>query len=120
VKVGSVNRALLERLHGNDVSLADEVLQDPLLQRRARISLDWEGAWRLDTGEFELPDGPEEVVEVLVQSAARIPMRPARLIAQGCGLSRGEVERLIEEGKIVSALRLTGKLSGDFTFTIKR
>jgi predicted DNA-binding transcriptional regulator AlpA len=43
-----------------------------------------------------------------------------RLIAEGCGLSRAEVERLITEGKVVSAVRLGGKLSGDFTFTLKR
>ena len=43
-----------------------------------------------------------------------------RLIAEGCGLSRAEVERLITEGKLVSAIRLTGKVSVDFTFTLKR
>ncbi|GAA3599585.1 DUF1062 domain-containing protein [Kineosporia mesophila] len=120
VKVSSVSPDLLERLHGNDVSLAAEVLQDPLVQRRHRFALDWDGAWRLDTGGFVVPEGPDDVVEVLVRCAARIPLRPARLIAQGCGLSRGEVERLITEGKIVSAVRLTGRLSGDFSFTLKR
>ncbi|WP_280116057.1 DUF1062 domain-containing protein [Micromonospora orduensis] len=49
-----------------------------------------------------------------------MPVRPVRLIADGCGLSRGEVERLVTEGKIVSAVRLGGTLSGDFTFTLKR
>jgi hypothetical protein len=29
-------------------------------------------------------------------------------------------ERLVEEGKIVSAVRLSGRLSGDFAFTLKR
>ena len=43
-----------------------------------------------------------------------------RLIAEGCGLARAEVERLIVEGNLVSAVRLNGKLSGDFTFTLKR
>jgi hypothetical protein len=43
-----------------------------------------------------------------------------RLIAEGCGLPRAEVHRLITEGKLVSAVRLSAKLSGDFTFTLKR
>ncbi len=43
-----------------------------------------------------------------------------RLIADGFGLSRAEVERLLTDGKIVSTVRLSGKLSGDFTFTLKR
>jgi DNA-binding transcriptional regulator LsrR (DeoR family) len=47
-------------------------------------------------------------------------VRPVRLIAEGCGLSRAEVERLIAEGRVVSAVRLSGKLSSGFTFTLKR
>jgi hypothetical protein len=43
-----------------------------------------------------------------------------RLIAEAFGLSRAEVERLIGGRKLVAAVRLTGKLSGDFTFTLKR
>jgi hypothetical protein len=109
---------LLDRLHGNDPGLVAELLQDPVVQRRNRIALDWDNAWRLDTG------GPDhldrEVIDVSVRFAARIPVRPVRLIAEGFGLSRAEVDRLIAEGKLVSAVRLTGKLSGDFTFTLKR
>ncbi|MFC4627158.1 DUF1062 domain-containing protein [Promicromonospora alba] len=118
VKVRSIRPELLDRLHNNDPGLVPEVLQDPAVQRRNRITLDWDGAWRLDT------DGPDdldhEVVDVSVRFAARIPVRPVRLIADGCGLSRGEVERLLLTGKLVSAVRLSGKLSGDFTFTLKR
>jgi hypothetical protein len=116
--VRSVRPELLDRMHDNDAALAAELLQDPVLLRRNRIALDWEGAWRLDTG------GPDhldrEVIDVSVRFEARIPVRPVRLIAEGCGLSRAEVERLITEGKLVSAVRLSGRISGDFTFTLKR
>ncbi|MCP3805124.1 DUF1062 domain-containing protein [Allokutzneria sp. A3M-2-11 16] len=118
VNVRSVRPELLDRLHDNDPGLVTELLQDPVLQRRNRIALDWDNAWRLDTGGADHLDG--EVVDVEVRFAARIPVRPVRLIAEGCGLSRAEVERLITEGKLVSAVRLSGKLSGDFTFTLKR
>lgn len=118
VHVRSVRPALLDRLHDNDPGLAAELLQDPVLQRRNRIALDWAGAWRLDTGGSEHLD--REVIDVSVRFTARIPVRPVRLVAEGCGLSRAEVERLIAEGKLVSAVRLSGKLSGDFTFTLKR
>jgi hypothetical protein len=107
VNVRSVRPELLDRLHRNDPALAAELLQDPVLRRRSRIALDWDGAWRLDTGGSD-------------HFAARIPIRPARLIAEGFGLSRAEVERLITEGNLVSAVRLGGKLSGGFTFTLKR
>jgi hypothetical protein len=118
IKVPSIRPDLLDRLHNNDPGLVAEVLQDPAVQRRNRISLDWTGAWRLDTDGSD--DLDHEVVDVSVRFAARIPVRPVRLIADGCGLSRGEVERLIAEGKLVSGVRLGGKLSGGFTFRLKR
>lgn len=127
LNVRSIHPELLDRLHANDPGLAAELLQDPVVRRRNRIALDWDNAWRLDTG------GPDrlhregievtdltDVIDVSVRFAARIPVRPVRLIAEGCGLSRAEVERLITEGRLVSAVRLSGKLSGDFTFTLKR
>lgn len=119
--VRSVRPALLDRMHANDPELAAELLQDPVVRRRNRIALDWDNAWRLDTGGPEdqvRGDGPWKV-DVAVRFAARIPVRPVRLIAEGFGLSRAEVERLIAEGNLVSAVRLSGKLSDDFTFTLK-
>jgi len=118
MNVRSVQPELLDRMHDNDPGLAAELLQDPVVRRRNRIALDWDNAWRLDTGGSDHLD--REVIDVSVRFAARIPVRPVRLIAEGCGLSRAEVERLITEGKLVSAVRLNGKLSGDFTFTLKR
>ncbi|MFF0793863.1 DUF1062 domain-containing protein [Streptomyces spiralis] len=116
--VRSVRPELLDRMHDNDPGLAAELVQDPVLRRRNRIALDWEGAWRLDTGGSDHLD--REVIDVSVRFAARIPVRPVRLIAEGCGLARAEAERLITEGRLVSAVRLSGKLSDDFTFTLKR
>jgi len=118
MNVRSVRPELLDRLHDNDPHLAAELLQDPVLRRRNRIALDWDDAWRLDTGGSDHLD--REVIDVAVRFAARIPVRPVRLIAEGCGLSRAEVERLIAEGKVVSAVRLSARLSDDFTFTLKR
>ncbi|EDY56082.1 MULTISPECIES: DUF1062 domain-containing protein [Streptomyces] len=116
--VRSVRPELLDRLHDNDPALAAELLQDPVVRRRNRIALDWNDAWRLDTGGSDHLD--REVIDVSVRFAARIPVRPVRLIAEGCGVSRAEVERLVTEGKLVSVARLSSRLSGDFTFTLKR
>ncbi|GAA0499117.1 MULTISPECIES: DUF1062 domain-containing protein [Streptomyces] len=117
VNVRSVRSDLLDRAHDNDPGLAAELLQDSVVRRRNRIALDWDNAWRLDTGESDHAD--REVRDVSVRFTAQIPVRPVRLIAEGCGLSRSEVERLIADGKIVSAIRLSGKVSNDFTFTLK-
>ncbi len=118
VNVRSVRPDLLERLGTDDPVLTAELLQDPLVHRRNRVSLDGDHAWRLDTGgPGHLPD---EAAEVTVRFAARIPVRPLPLIAEGFGLPRAEAERLLAEGNLVSTVRLGGKLSGDFTFTLKR
>ncbi|MFD9338957.1 DUF1062 domain-containing protein [Streptomyces sp. NPDC060028] len=121
MNVRSVQPELLNLLHDNDPGLAGELLQDPVVRRRNRIALDWDNAWRLDGGAPDQPHQPEgEAIEVSVRFAARIPVRPVRLIADGFGFSRAEVERLLAEGNLVSTVRLSGKLSGDFTFTLKR
>ncbi|MCR6488218.1 DUF1062 domain-containing protein [Amycolatopsis sp. OK19-0408] len=116
--VRSVRPELLDRLHHNDPGLAAELLADPALRRRNRVALDWAGAWRLDTGGSAHLD--REVIDVSVRFTTPIPIRPVRLIADGCALPRAEVEWLLAEGKLVSAVRLDGRLSGDFTFTLKR
>ncbi|WP_221632439.1 DUF1062 domain-containing protein [Oryzihumus leptocrescens] len=118
MNVRSIRPELLDRLHHNDPGLTAELLQDPVVRRRNRIALDWDNAWRLDTGgSNHLEDG---AIDVSVRFAARIPVRPVRLVAEGFGLSRAEVERLVTEGSLVSAVRLSGKRSGDFAFTLKR
>ncbi len=118
MNVRSLRPELLDRLHHNDPGLIAELLQDPVVLRRNRIALDWDNAWHLDTGRsVALGD---EAIDISVRFAARIPVRPVRLIAEGFGLSRAEVERLVAEGNLVSAVRLSGKRSGDFTFTLKR
>ncbi|MEV0781950.1 DUF1062 domain-containing protein [Streptomyces sp. NPDC050423] len=116
--VRSVRPELLDRMHDNDPGLAAELLQDPVLRHRNRIALDWGDAWRLDTDGSDHLD--REVIDVSVHFAARIPVRPVRLIAEGCGLSRAEVGRLLAEGKLLSAIRLSGRTSGDFSFLLKR
>lgn len=118
INVRSIPADLLDRLQDNDPALTVELLRDPALQRRNRVALDWDSAWRLDTGGPDHLD--DETVDVSVRFAARIPVRRVSLIAQGCGLSRGEVERLIAAGRVVSAARLTGRVCGDFAFLLKR
>lgn len=121
MNVRSVRPEFLNLLHSNDPGLAAELLQDPVVRRRNRIALDWDDAWRLDSGAPDQPNQLEsEAIEVSVLFAARIPVRPVRLIAEGFGLSRAEAGRLLAEGNLVSTVRLSGKLSGDFTFTLKR
>lgn len=118
VPVRSVRPELLDRVHHNNIRLAGELLQDAVLRRRNRIGLDWDGAWRLDTGGSGHLG--REVADVRVRFRARVPVRPVRLVAEGFGLPGAEVVRLLDSGALVSPVRLTGRVSGDFAFTLKR
>ncbi|MYW12713.1 DUF1062 domain-containing protein [Streptomyces sp. SID2563] len=116
--VRSVRPELLDRMHANDPALAGELLRDGVVRRRNHIDLDWTGAWRLDTGGDDHLG--REVAEVSVRFTVPVPVRPLRLVADGFGLSRGETERLLAEGKLVAPVRLTGRTSTDFGFLLKR
>jgi hypothetical protein len=61
---------VLDRLNDNDASPTAELLHGSVVQRRNRIALDWDSAWRLDTGGSDRFD--REVIDVSVHFAARI------------------------------------------------
>ncbi|MEO3820747.1 DUF1062 domain-containing protein [Plantactinospora sp. B24E8] len=103
-----------DELHGynvNDPNLVAARLLDPLLARRNRFTLDWTGAWRLDS-----PSAwPDQAwpVQVRVAFEDPVPVRPERLIAQGLGLSRNEVLR-----RTKCDIPLHRRTSTGFTFTV--
>jgi len=61
---GSTRPDLRDRLHDNDAGLTAWLLQDPLMQWRNRITVDWSNAWRLDAGGSDHLD--REVIDVSV------------------------------------------------------
>jgi hypothetical protein len=109
--VRSFDPAELDRYHANDPKLVASRLLDPLLARRNHFTLDWAGAWRLDTPSAR----PDESwpVQVEVGFEDPVPVRPERLIAQGLGLSRNEVAR-----RVKCAIPLHRPTSTGFTFTV--
>jgi len=101
-------------LHGymvNDPELVASRLLDPLLARRNRVTLDWTGAWRLDTPSAWPDEARPVQVEVVFEDP--VPVRPEQLIAQGLGLSRHEVLR-----RIKCDIPLRRPTSAGFTFTV--
>lgn len=109
--VRSFDPAELDGYHANDPELVASRLLDPLLARRNRFTLDWKGAWRLDTPSAWLDEAWPVKVEVVFEDP--VPVRPERLIAQGLGLSRNEVLR-----RIKCDIPLRRPTSAGFTFTV--
>ena len=110
VPVGSLDPAELHGYHVNDPELAASRLLDPGLARRNHVTLDWTGAWELDTPEWTDEAWP---VQVRVVFDDPVPVRPERLIAHGLGLSRNEVLR-----RIKCDIPLRRPTSTGFTFTV--
>lgn len=109
--VRSFDPARLDGYHANDPELVAATLLDPLLARRNRFTLDWQGAWRLDTPSARLDEAWPVQVEVVFEDP--VPVRPERLIAQGLGLSRNEVLR-----RIKCDISLRRPTSAGFTFIV--
>ncbi|MGI5122043.1 DUF1062 domain-containing protein [Marinactinospora thermotolerans] len=109
--VRSVDPAELDGYRANDPELVASRLVDPLLARRNRFTLDWKGAWRLDTPSVRLDEAWP--VRIKVVFADPVPVRPERLIAQGLGLSRNEVLR-----RIKCDVSLRRPTSAGFAFTV--
>ena len=109
--VRSFGPAELAGYHASDPELVASRLLDPLLARRNHFTLDWAGAWRLDIP----PAWPGEAWPVTAEVVFEdpVPVRPERLIAQGLGLSRSEVLRLVK-----CDIPLRRPTSAGFTFTV--
>ncbi|OLT24882.1 hypothetical protein BJF83_23700 [Nocardiopsis sp. CNR-923] len=109
--VRSFEPSVLDGYHANDPELVASRLLDPLLARRNRFTLDWTGAWRLDT--LSAPSEEAWPVRVEVVFEDPVPVRPERLIARGLGLSRSEAAR-----RIKSDVSLRRPTSSGFAFTL--
>ncbi|MEU4550114.1 DUF1062 domain-containing protein [Nonomuraea dietziae] len=109
--VTSLDPAELAGYHANDPELVASRLLDPLFARRNRFTLDWKGAWRLDTPSAWLDEAWPVKVEVVFEDP--VPVRPDRLIAHRLGLSRNEVLR-----RITCDIPLRRPTSAGFTITV--
>src|ERR1700761_736871 len=79
--VRSFDPAELGRYHASDPELVASTLLDPLFARRNHFTLDWSGAWQLDTPTAWLDEECPVKVDVLFEDP--VPVRPERLIATG-------------------------------------
>lgn len=115
--VRTVDPAALAAFHGNDPVRAAKLLRDPSVLRRNAVTPDWEQAWTLDKP-AAIPKAA--VIETSVHFAEPLPLTMSRLLSVGLAVSRSQVRRFVADGTLSSKHRLTGKVSGDFAFTLYR
>ncbi|MGW2398143.1 DUF1062 domain-containing protein [Kitasatospora sp. NPDC001664] len=116
--VSSLDPARLVAYENNDPGVVRELTMSASLATKNGYRLDWAGTWELDTRMplYALDDPRAFEVEVRFDLPA--PIRAERLLCLGLGLSRGEVRRLVEEGRIHLPLPLDAKAHREFTFTL--
>ncbi|MGH3661399.1 MAG: DUF1062 domain-containing protein [Micromonosporaceae bacterium] len=110
VPVRSLPAGLLAGYSANSPALVVDTLLDPLIARRNRFALDWDGCW-----ELLAPTVPEDPwpVQVTVTFNDPVPVRPERLIAHGLRLSRMEIAR-----RIKIEIPLNRSTNRDFSFVL--
>ncbi|WP_223291122.1 DUF1062 domain-containing protein [Streptomyces avicenniae] len=110
VTVRSLPAGLLAGYSGNSPSLVVDTLLDPLIARRSRFALDWDGCWELHAP--PVPENPWPL-QVTVAFQDPVPLRPERLIAWGLGLSRKEIA-----ARVKIDIPLNRRTRQDFTFVL--
>jgi hypothetical protein len=110
VPVRSLPAGLLTGYEANSPVLAVDALLDPLIARRNRFALDWDGRWELDAPPVPENPWPQHIA---VTFHDPVPIRPERLIAHALGISRSETARRV---KIDIPLNRTTKQ--DFAFVL--
>ena len=110
VPVRSLPADLLDGYTANAPDLVAHTLMDPWIVWRNRFTLLWDGCWELHA---PTPSQGPWPVRVLVVFDDPVPLRPERLLAQGLGLSRGEVAR-----RVKTDIPLNRRRQRDFSFLL--
>ncbi|ONK14180.1 hypothetical protein STBA_49590 [Streptomyces sp. MP131-18] len=108
VPVRSLPAVLLAGYSDNSPSLVVDTLLDPLIARRNRFALDWNGCWELHAS--PVPEDPWPL-RITVAFDDPVPVRPERLIARGLGISRNEIA-----DRVKTDIPLNRRTKEDFSF----
>jgi hypothetical protein len=116
VNVRALDGERLRMFENNDPAVVRQLAMDAALAGRAAYRLDWSGTWELETDlPFQdLEDSPS--LEVVVRFELPAPIRVAKLLTAGFGLSRSAVRNMVDSGRILLPLPIDAKAREDFTF----
>ncbi|MBW4722372.1 DUF1062 domain-containing protein [Saccharothrix obliqua] len=112
VHVQSLEPALLVAYEANDPAAVRALTMSPSLAAKNGYRLDWTGTWDLVVSTAR----PSRTVLITFELPA--PIRVERLLTLGLGISRGEVRRMVADGRLHLPMAPDAKAHRDFEFTI--
>jgi len=120
VNVRALDGTRLRMFESNDPAMVRQLTMDAALARRAGHRLDWTGTWELATDmPFYQLAGPDPApVEVVVRFELPAPVRVAKLLTAGFGLSRPAVRAMVDSGRISLPLAIDAKARAGFSFFV--
>lgn len=102
----------------NDAAEVRELAMSASFAVKSGHRLDWTGTWKFETDmPFYQADDPSSL-RVLIRFELPVPIRVERLLMLGLGLSRGQVRRMVTEGRIRTPLAPDAKAHRDFELTV--
>jgi hypothetical protein len=118
VRVQSLDQPRRMAYEINDPAVVRELTMSASLASKNGYRLDWTGTWELATDTpFYSPADPA-ALRVLISFELPAPVRVERLLMLGLCLSRGEVRRMVADGRIRSPLALDAKAHQDFELVV--
>ena len=118
IHVQALDHQRLLAFESNAPAMVRQLAMDTALAGKAAHQLDWTGTRELQTDlPFYDPEDPAPL-EVVVRFELPAPIRVAKLLTAGLGLSRPAVRGLVDSGRIRLPLAVDAKAHEDFTFFV--
>jgi hypothetical protein len=120
VHVQSLKHERLLAFENNDPAMVRQLVMDTALAGKAGYQLDWSGTWKLETDLpfYELEREDSAPLEVVVRFELPAPIRVAKLLTSGFGLSRPAVKGMVDSGRIRLPVAVDAKVREDFTLFV--
>jgi hypothetical protein len=120
IHVQALGRERLLMFENNDPAMVRDLAMDGALAGQAAYQLDWSGAWELETGmpSCELHREDPAPLAVIIRFELPAPIRVAKLLTAGLGLSRSAVRDMVDSGRIRLPMAIGAKAREDFTLFV--
>jgi hypothetical protein len=115
IHVRALEHQRLLMFENNHPAMVRHLVMDTALAGKAAYRLDWSGTWELETDMpfYELANEDSAPLEVVIRFELPAPIRVAKLLMAGFGLSRSAVRGMVDSGRIRLPVAIDAKVRDD-------